>query len=160
MIYEKKSLFNNITVQRQKWQNTMILLLANHRIQKYDIIAIQKSWRNLNNATLLSFHRSDFHLLYKSEADIRVCLYINEKIDFNSWEIEYSSSNICMLKLKITISSKKKMIFVYNVYNFSLTSYSARDSLSILLLATLALKTSNEHYFLTNSIYIIHTKAT
>ena len=62
----------------------MISLLADRNIQNYDIIVIQKFWRNLSVSTSLNARRTNFHLLYMSEENTRICFYVNEKIDFES----------------------------------------------------------------------------
>ena len=79
--------------------STMIPLLADSNIQDYDIIAIQEPWRNPHAATTLSPHQSGFHLLYRPGGDTRVCFYINDKIDPESWKVEFPTADICTLIL-------------------------------------------------------------
>jgi hypothetical protein len=62
----------------------IISLLIDSRIKNYDIIVIQELWRNFFDLITLSFSQSDFHLLYRSREDIRVCFYVNEKINSNN----------------------------------------------------------------------------
>lgn len=57
----------------------MIFLLADLRLQEYDVVAIQKPWKNSYAVITLSLHYSGFHLLYKPEKDTQVCFYINKK---------------------------------------------------------------------------------
>ena len=128
--------------------STMISLLADDQIQNYDIIAIQKFWRNSYVTISLSSHYSEFHLLYSSDADIRVYFYVSEHINLDSWEVKYFTSNLCFLKINVFIKSEKQVIQIHNVYNFSLISYSSRDSLSILSTLVSQLRTSEEHIIL------------
>jgi hypothetical protein len=62
----------------------MISLLADSNIQDYDIIAIQKLWRNFFVSTTLSSSQNGFHLLYRLGRDIRVCFYVNDKLNIDS----------------------------------------------------------------------------
>lgn len=61
--------------------STMIPLLADTRIQNYNIIAIQEPWHNPLAPTTLSSYQSGFYLLYCPEGNTRVCFYINNFID-------------------------------------------------------------------------------
>jgi hypothetical protein len=110
----------------------MISLLADSNIQNYDIIVIQKSWRNFFDSNTLNSYQSNFHFLYKSRDDTRMCFYINDKINLDNWKIEYFSSDICILKLIIRIEKTSKAIYVNNVYNSFLVLYSSKDNSSSL----------------------------
>ena len=44
---------------------------------------------------------SRFFLLYKGEAGIRVYLYINKRIDIDSWEEIFLSKDVCAIILKL-----------------------------------------------------------
>ena len=66
---------------RNDKDSIMISLLADPRILQYDVLAIQKSWRNAHVSTTYNSSRSGFHLAYKSGGDTRVCFYINSRID-------------------------------------------------------------------------------
>ena len=78
----------------------MIPLLADTNTQDYDIIAIQEAWRNPSAPTSLSSHQSGFYLLYRPGSDTRVCFYVNDLIDNDSWELEFTSADMCILKIK------------------------------------------------------------
>jgi hypothetical protein len=132
---------------------TMISLLTDSNTQDYDIIAIQKLWRNLFASTSLSLHQCEFHLLYRLERDTRVCFYINDKIDAENWEMKYSSTNICVLTLTVRVGDVPKTIRIHNVYNSSSISYSFRDSSSTLSNARRSLIDlfANHHVLLENS---------
>jgi hypothetical protein len=149
---------------RNDKMSTMISLLINSNTQNYDIIIIQKLWRNFFVSTSLSSHQCDFHLLYKSENDTRVCFYVNDNIDSKNWEIEFLTTNICVLSLTIRVDDASKTIYIYNIYNLSSISYSSRDNSFTLsttnrsLIANVTnhhilLKDFNLHYFFWNESF-------
>lgn len=133
---------------RNERVTTMIPLLADPKLQDYNVVAIQEPWKNLFGATTLSFHCSGFHLLYKPRGNTQVCLYINERIDPDSWEIEYGSADICTLKIKIQNNNVKSLIYIYNVYNPFPTSYSSTESPSTFLEVEHALNVDAKHILL------------
>jgi hypothetical protein len=108
---------------------TMIFLLIDDNFQNFDVIAIQKFWRNLFVSITLSFNQSDFHLFYKFDEDTKICFYVNDKLNTNNWNVEYFTIDICTLKIKINdLNEDLSTIHIHNVYNFSLIFYSSRDS--------------------------------
>ena len=113
--------------------STMISLLTDFNIQNYDVIAIQKSWRNSSVSTSLSARRTEFHLLYRSEENTRVCFYVNERIDSDSWDIVFSTSNVSILIMIVQTNESTKKIDIINVYNSSSLFYSFMKSLSSLV---------------------------
>ena len=135
----------------------MILLLADENIQNYDIIAIQEPWRNLSAPITLSPHQSGFYLFYRLRGDIRVCFYINDVIDLESWEVEYPSSDICTLKIvtSTSIKSASETIHIHNIYNPSLFHYNSVDSPSTLAAIKEQLK-ADTHYILLGDFNLHH----
>jgi hypothetical protein len=114
---------------RNERMRTMIFLLIDDNIQNFDVIAIQKFWRNLIVSITLSFNQSDFHLLYKFDENTKVCFYVNDKLNTNNWDVEYFTIDICTLKMKINdLDEDSSTIHIHNVYNFSLIFYSSRNS--------------------------------
>ena len=107
---------------------TIIPLLADPKAQEYDIIAIQELWQNPAVSTTLSPYQSDFHLLYKPGNDTRVCFYINNKIDSESWEVTYPLADMCSLALTVYSHDEPKIIHIHNIYNPSPVSYTLLDS--------------------------------
>ena len=101
---------------------TMIPLLADPRTQEYDIIAVQEPWRNPHAATTLSSYQSGFHLLYRPGGDTRVCFYVNDRIDPDSWDVNYPSADLCSLAIKVG-NGPPDLINIHNVYNPSPVSY-------------------------------------
>jgi hypothetical protein len=107
----------------------MISLLADKNFQDYNVIAIQKFWRNLFASISLSSNQNDFHLLYKSKDDIKICFYVNNQINIESWKIEYFTIDFNVLKMIVKeIEKNTKMIRIHNVYNSSLISYTSKNN--------------------------------
>jgi hypothetical protein len=69
---------------RNEKMHTMIFLLIDDNIQNFDVIIIQKSWRNFFVSITLSFNQSDFHLFYKLDENTRICFYVNDKLNMNN----------------------------------------------------------------------------
>ncbi len=57
---------------------TMISLFVDKNIQDYNVIAIQKLWRNFFASISLNNNQNDFHLLYKSKNDIKIYFSVND----------------------------------------------------------------------------------
>jgi hypothetical protein len=110
----------------------MISLLVDSRIKDFDIIVIQKFWRNLFDLITLNFSQSDFYLLYRSKEDIRVCFYVNEKINSNNWKMNYFSANMIFLTMQVLIENRSKIIYIHNIYNSFSLLYSSTKNLSML----------------------------
>ena len=127
--------------------STMLPLLADPNTQDYDIIAIQEPWRNPFAPTTLSSHQSGFHPLYRN-GDTRVCFYINDSIDPDSWEVEFPSADMCTLIIRTKIGETSEVIHVHNVYNPSPASYSSIDSPSTLPIVKRQLTTGSNHILL------------
>ena len=127
---------------------TMIPLLANFKVQKYDVIAIQEPWCNSNILTTFSLHQSGFHLLYWPRDNTRVCFYINDKINSSSWKVSYSSRDIYSLALLVHTEGKTKLIHIHNVYNPSPISYSSTNSPLTIPEAQYSLESDGEHILL------------
>jgi hypothetical protein len=114
---------------RNEKMRTMIFLLIDDNIQNFDVIVIQKSWRNFFVSITLSFNQSDFYLFYKFDENTKICFYVNDKLNMNSWNVEYFTIDICTLKIKINdLNEDSSTIHIHNVYNFSLIFYSSRNS--------------------------------
>jgi hypothetical protein len=143
---------------RNDRMNIMISLLIDLNTQDYDIIAIQKSWRNLFVSTSLSSYQCDFHLLYRFDDDTQMCFYVNDKIDAENWKINFSSIDICVLTLTVWIVDVSKKVRICNVYNFSSISYSFREGFSSLSKTRrILLKTSMNHDILLEDFNLLHS---
>ncbi len=97
-------------------KNIMISFLIDSIVQQFDVLIIQKFWRNACVSTLYNSFNIDFHLIYHDENDVRICFYINTKFDVNKWTMNFSFKNVCTLKLK-TIDDR--IINNHNVYSSS-----------------------------------------
>jgi hypothetical protein len=62
---------------KNKKKYTMMSLLIDFRIKKWDLLTIQKSWRNVCVSTFYNSFNIDFHLLYKNTKNVKICFYIN-----------------------------------------------------------------------------------
>jgi hypothetical protein len=128
----------------------MISLFADKNIQDYDVIAIQKSWRNFFASISLSSSQNDFHLLYKSRNDIRICFYVNDQINIENWKVEYSTIDLSVLKMIVKeVEEDTKMIRIHNVYNLSLISYTSKDnSFTLSKIMQFIVETFDDHHIL------------
>jgi hypothetical protein len=107
----------------------MISLLTNFQIRKYDILTIQKFWRNVCVSTSYNSFSTEFHLLYEMKKNVRVCFYINTKLNVNNWSIDFVSSDMCTLKLNL---NDQRIVNIHNVYNVSSVFYASNALLLIM----------------------------
>jgi hypothetical protein len=110
----------------------MISLLTNSQIRKYDILTIQKFWRNVCVSTSYNSFSTDFHFLYEMKEKVRICFYVNIKLNVNSWSIDFVLSNMCTLKLNL---NDQRIVNIHNVYNVSSVFY-ASDVLLLIIETT------------------------
>jgi hypothetical protein len=110
----------------------LISLLTNAQIREYDILTIQKFWRNVCVSTSYNSFSIDFHLLYEMKENVRVCFYVNTKLNVNSWSIDFVSSNMCTLKLDL---NDQRIVNILNVYSVSSVFY-ASDALLFIIETT------------------------
>lgn len=104
----------------------MISLLTDSKIKEYDVLAIQESWRNAFVSTSYNSFNIEFYLAYHEAADVRICFYINTRLNVEQWTISFASSDVCTLKLNTMCD---RIINIYNVYNASFSSYSSNETL-------------------------------
>jgi hypothetical protein len=137
---------------------TMISLLVDKNIQDYDVIAIQKSWRNLFASISLSSSQNDFHLLYRSKDDIRICFYVNDQINIENWKIEYFTIDFSVLKMIVKeVEEDTKMIRIHNVYNSSLISYTSKDnSFTLSKIMRFIVEAFDDHHILLKNFNFHH----
>ncbi len=110
---------------RNSKDDIMIFMLANSKIRDYDILTIQEFWRNACVFTSYNSFIVDFHLTYDEKDDVRVCFYINVKLNVNDWSIEHVFFDVCIIKLKIIQKNISRIVHIHNVYNASSISYSS-----------------------------------
>ena len=148
----KKKFYLNILQYNVKNDKTinMIFLFYNSRLRQFDILIIQKLWKNSKMMTLLNSIKSDFHLLYKLKIDIKICFYINENIDSQKWKMKFSLINICTLRVNLWSKNEIKMMHIHNVYNSSFELYVSMNSSFTLPLIEKQFKMNVKYIFLKN----------
>jgi hypothetical protein len=119
--------------------------LIDSRIKKYDLLAIQKSWRNACVSTFYNSFNFDFHLLYEDIENVRIYFYVNTRIHVDHWFVDYVFDDVCIIRIKI---ANEKWINVHNVYNASLNFYASRSSLTIIEIIKTRLNDDEKHILL------------
>ena len=110
-----------------KSKNKIMMILLNEKsIRNYDILMIQKSWRFHERMKMYNSRGIDFTLKNNKK---KICFYINNHIDSNSWHnIKYFKNiEIIILQLRqrkkeIRKNSMNMKIYIMNiheVYNLS-----------------------------------------
>ncbi len=89
----------------------MISLLADERLRQYDIIAIREEplseyWTYRQSA-----------LEYLDSPDIRVCFFINTRIEPSTWTVTYHSPYLATLDVKVRGGGAETNLKIHNVYN-------------------------------------------
>jgi hypothetical protein len=122
----------------------MAPLLADPRIYKYNIIAIQEPWTNpFSQKTTYCLRSTLFFLVYSQEKG-QCCFLVNKRLDISTWEPSFSSPDLCLLQLEV----KGQKIWIYNVYSQPPESYNIINfSTPIPILAGL-LEQAGEHIVL------------
>jgi hypothetical protein len=104
----------------------MISLLIDSRIEEYDLLAIQKSWRNVCVSTSYNSFNIDFHLLYQKSRNVRTCFYVSSRLNVNHWFVIFASKNVCFFRIR---TANDRWINVHNVYSVSSNSYTSMTTL-------------------------------
>ncbi len=107
----------------------MISLLTNSQIKEYDILTIQKFWRNVCVSTSYNSFSIDFYLLYEMKKNVQIYFYVNTKLNVNNWSIDFVSSNMCTLKFDF---NDQRIVNIHNVYNVSSMFYALNAFLLII----------------------------
>jgi hypothetical protein len=120
--------------------------------------AIQKFWRNSFASISLNNNQNDFHLLYKSKNDIRICFYVNDQINIDNWKIEYFTIDFSVFKMIVKeVEEDTKMIRIHNVYNSSFVSYTSKDnSFTLSKIMRFIVETLDDHHILLNDFNLHH----
>src|ERR1700722_5868503 len=83
-----KILQYNVNKSRNK---VLAGLLADPRVNEFDIIAVQEPWRNTYDSAAYNPRDSGFYLIDIKDRDSRVSTYINKRISTDCWsEISHS----------------------------------------------------------------------
>jgi hypothetical protein len=123
----------------------MISLLIDSIVRQYDVLIIQESWRNACVSTSYNSFNIDFHLTYHSDDDVRICFYVNTKLDVNRWSMNFSFDDVCTLEIRIV---DDRVINIHNVYNSSLIFYISRVVLIVIETIKSKLNDEKEHVLL------------
>jgi hypothetical protein len=112
----------------------MAALLQDLRIEEFDILAIQEPWRNPIDSTTYNPRSSCFHIVDKKEENPRVVIYVNKRISINSWDAHFTSSDLCILHLRLSYGTQaSRSIYVHNVYNPPPASHTEERDLGTLI---------------------------
>jgi hypothetical protein len=143
---------------RNERVRTMISLFVDKNIQDYDVIVIQKLWRNFFASISLNNNQNDFYLLYKSKNNIQVCFYVNDQINIENWKNDYSTIDFSVLKMIVKeIEKDTKMIRIHNVYNSSLILYTSKDnSFTLSKIMQFIVETFDDHHILLKNFNLHH----
>ena len=118
---------------------TMIALLNDPVAREADVLAIQEPWQNVHTKSSYNPGNSRFFLSHKGEAGTRACLYINKRIDIDSWEETFPSKDVCAITLKLREENADiggDSIQIINVYNSSPFLVTNNNPSSLSALAT------------------------
>jgi hypothetical protein len=135
---------------RNNKNDVMISLLIDSKIKKYDILTIQKSWRNVYVLTSYNLFTIDFHLTYDQENNVRVCFYINVKLNVNCWSIDFVFFYVYIIKLKIATNKMQRNIHIHNVYNAFSISYAFLELFIIFTIIERLLQDDANHILLSD----------
>lgn len=91
----------------------MITLVQNNKIFNIDIIAFQEPWKNTRNQIKYYSQKNSFYLLYLKCNKIKVCFFINKKIDQSTWTHITNRTRVISLYLNLL----NRFIYIYNLYN-------------------------------------------
>jgi hypothetical protein len=129
-------------VQKSK-NKVMAPLLADPRIQGFDIIALQEPWTNPLQDTTYCPRAALFHLVYPPEKG-RCCFLINKKLDISTWEPSFASPGLGSLQ----IQARGWRIWIYNVYSQPPISHSDINTPTPIPMLTNLLEQEGEHIVL------------
>jgi hypothetical protein len=79
--YDDITHFRNFTIQCEKWKEKHDdVFLIDFRIKKYDLLMIQKLWRNVCVFTFYNSFNINFYLLYENSRNVKICFYVNIRL--------------------------------------------------------------------------------
>ena len=122
-----------------------MLLFVDLTVKNFDILIIQKSWRNVFVTTSYNSSGFGFYLTYHVTKNARVCFYVNIKINSNTWEIKHYSNDFITFVLHTYLEHLNKVINIYNVYNTFSVLYNSIDNLTTFHSLINVLNASKKH---------------
>ncbi len=81
---------------------------------------------------------------------MRVCFYINVKLNVDYWLIDFVFSDVCIIKLKIAINNTQRNIYIHNVYNAFSISYTFLKSFVVFAIVERLLQNDAKHILLSD----------
>ena len=103
--------------------STLISLLEDTRVHKFDIIAVQETQQNSFIKTDYCLTTAPFYIIYSFSNKTRVYFYIHKKIHFSKQTVTVSHKDIQSLVLHYKDKSQEKKLIIHNIYNLSLFFY-------------------------------------
>ena len=105
----------------------MTSCLRNFVIKKFDILAIQKSWKNIHTKIIHHSLKNTFQLVYSNskkinENVIKVCFFVNKRIFIVDLNYSFRSENLITLQIKLIEKinvNDEHYIQIHNLYNES-----------------------------------------
>lgn len=99
------------------------MLRCDLRMLSYDILAIQKLWRNPFLSTTHNPIKDSFYLGYPQDnrdEPARVCFFVNKRLDHTKWGSAEHTRDLCMLSIETRTRSSEdanmKRLAIHNVY--------------------------------------------
>ena len=92
----------------------MISLFETESIEKFDILIMQKFWKNSFQLTTNNRLSQQFELLYMPDAVTRVCMFINKRIAKIEYFHTFHNRNLISLRMQI---ADDRVINIHNMYN-------------------------------------------
>ena len=105
----------------------MTSYLRNFVIKKFDILIIQKFWRNIHTKSTHHFLKNTFQLIYLNskkinENVVRVYFFVNKRIFIIDLSYSFKSKNLITLQIKLIENvnvNDEHYIQIHNLYNES-----------------------------------------
>ena len=85
----------------RKKEAVIVLLLEYDRVKDIDVLAIQELVRNRANQISYNPSSSRFHLVHCGDIEARTYLYINIRINPDTWEAKFNGRDFCSLRIQI-----------------------------------------------------------
>ena len=130
-------------------------MFADNSTQKFDVLIIQKSWRNFHVLISYNLRDSNFHLIYQIEEMSKICFYVNKKINSKFWDFQFKYKNLKTLTLSIELEKNKIFINIHNIYNLSFASYTITNN-SITLTSLAQILNMSEKYIVIKNFNLHH----
>ena len=111
-------------------KNVMISLLQKKNIMNYDVLMIQKSWRDTKDAHAYNSCNIDFTLINNED---KLCFLINKRINNNNWTTTWHFEEIETITMRHRFDIAM-MINIHEIYNSSFASHTKTTNLNIIFI--------------------------